>query len=377
MGYYENVIEDLKITGRFQYFPQCEYSGDGKFKSLLDETLVYQVRVLKKTVDATLTLTNIPATKIPEYGVAEGVNLVPINGIANITSDNSRFKWYVVIGAGKTGLDALLYLLDNGVDPDKIVWIVSNDCWYINRDKFLDLNCLHSTFPEFYETVVQSKDVNEVYERAEKINYFIRVDKKIWPKRMRAATVSSKELTKIQAIKNIVRNGRISRIEKSEIIFERGDSISTSVETLHIDCSTAGTKFSLLKEKVFSGNKINLMMTLVTQQCTSAAVIAALEVKYPDNEVKKNECCIPFNAPQLPAQWFELNYLTNTNIDKIASALGYGWLRKHRLSPLYHMSFIGFVKMMLYILRNKEKVNEKLKSFGEQQKQYGVFKDQV
>ena len=106
-------------------------------------------------------------------------------------------------------------------------------------------------------------------------------------------------------------------------------------------------------------------------------VTHSLYFRYPDNEVKKNECCIPFNAPQLPAQWFELNYLTNTNIDKIASALGYGWLRKHRLSPLYHMSFIGFVKMMLYILRNKEKVNEKLKSFGEQQKQYGVFKDQV
>ena len=44
LAYYENVIEDLKITGRFQYFPQCEYSGDGKFKSLLDETLVYQVK---------------------------------------------------------------------------------------------------------------------------------------------------------------------------------------------------------------------------------------------------------------------------------------------------------------------------------------------
>ena len=87
------------------------------------------------------------------------------------------------------------------------------------------------------------------------------------------------ELAKIQTIKNIVRNGRISRIEKSEIMFERGDSISTSIETLHIDCSTAGTKFSPLREKVFSGNKINLMMTLVTQQCTSASVIAALEVK--------------------------------------------------------------------------------------------------
>ena len=207
------------------------------------------------------------------------MSLVPINGIANITTDNNRFERYVVIGAGKTGLDALLYLLDNGVDPDKIVWIVSNDCWYINRVKFLDLNSLHLTFPEFYETVLASEDVNDVYKRAEEIQYFMRVDKKIWPKRMRAATVSPKEMAKIQTIKNIVRYGRISRIERCEIAFERGDSLPTSIETLHVDCSTAGTKFSPLKEKVFSGYKINLMMTLVTQQCTSAAVIAALEAK--------------------------------------------------------------------------------------------------
>ena len=40
---------------------------------------------------------------------------------------------YVVIGAGKTGIDALLHLLDIGVDPESIMWIISNDCWYFNR----------------------------------------------------------------------------------------------------------------------------------------------------------------------------------------------------------------------------------------------------
>ena len=40
---------------------------------------------------------------------------------------------YVVIGAGKTGIDALLHLLDIGVNPESIMWIISNDCWYFNR----------------------------------------------------------------------------------------------------------------------------------------------------------------------------------------------------------------------------------------------------
>ena len=40
---------------------------------------------------------------------------------------------YVVIGAGKTGLDALLQLLDTGVSQESILWVISQDCWYFNR----------------------------------------------------------------------------------------------------------------------------------------------------------------------------------------------------------------------------------------------------
>ena len=44
-----------------------------------------------------------------------------------------RLPRYVVIGAGKTGMDAALHLLDSGVDSDNITWIISQDCWYSNR----------------------------------------------------------------------------------------------------------------------------------------------------------------------------------------------------------------------------------------------------
>jgi hypothetical protein len=40
---------------------------------------------------------------------------------------------YVVIGAGKTGIDAVLHLLDIGVQQEAITWILSNDCWYFSR----------------------------------------------------------------------------------------------------------------------------------------------------------------------------------------------------------------------------------------------------
>ena len=48
LAYYELVIDDLKSTGRLRYYPQCEYLGDGKFKSLLDDSLEYQVMFVEK-----------------------------------------------------------------------------------------------------------------------------------------------------------------------------------------------------------------------------------------------------------------------------------------------------------------------------------------
>lgn len=44
LAYYELVIDDLISTGRLKYFTQCEYLGEGKFKSLLDERLEYEVK---------------------------------------------------------------------------------------------------------------------------------------------------------------------------------------------------------------------------------------------------------------------------------------------------------------------------------------------
>ena len=76
-------------------------------------------------------LTHVPSTKPPEYAVAKQVNLVPINKLAEV---KSPWKRYVVIGAGKTGIDALLYLLQQNTPPENILWIVSNDCWMLLRD---------------------------------------------------------------------------------------------------------------------------------------------------------------------------------------------------------------------------------------------------
>ena len=81
-------------------------------------------------VDATYLKTTVPATHTPNFTIAPGVNFIPVNDLPKIKQPPAGF---VVIGGGKTGIDACTWLLENGVDPEQITWVVSRDGWLINR----------------------------------------------------------------------------------------------------------------------------------------------------------------------------------------------------------------------------------------------------
>ena len=227
-------------------------------------------------MNATLLVTHVPSTRAPEYKISDGVNLLPLNSLSEI---KKPWKRYVVIGAGKTGIDAILHLFENNVDVTKISWIVSNECWYFNRDIFINLRRFAKQLQPIIDAQISAKDVNEAYLRLEEIGYFMRLTKDIWPTKMRAATISTKEMETIRTITNIIRLGRIDRIENDAIIFEQGATLPTDANTLHIDCSAAGTNFPHVNEKIFSGEYINLLMVQAPQPCTSGAMIAAIELK--------------------------------------------------------------------------------------------------
>ena len=150
-------------------------------------------------------LTHVPATKPPEYGISNGVNVVPINELVNI---KTPWKTYIVVGAGKTGVDAVLYLIENNVDPKDIVWIVPNDSWYICRDGWEDLNNLHNQIRSVYDNIIAATDINDVYIKGESLGHYMRLDKNIWPTKMRAATMSTSEM------KKVLRVGKLSAMEE-------------------------------------------------------------------------------------------------------------------------------------------------------------------
>ena len=68
----------------------------------------------RRVVDATYLSPTIPATTPPPFGVADGARVVPVHELARRWS--SAPSEYVIVGAGKTATDAIVWLLRNGVD---------------------------------------------------------------------------------------------------------------------------------------------------------------------------------------------------------------------------------------------------------------------
>ena len=72
--------------------------------------------------------------------------------------------------------------------------------------------------------------------------------------------------------------------------------------------------------------------------------------------------CDPCPHPETPRD-YPISAMTGIkNLDLIGSweGLGFNWMRSNRLSMMYHMSFMGLCKFIMFDMMNKKKMNEKL-----------------
>ncbi len=102
------------------------------------------------------------------------------------------------------------------------------------------------------------------------------------------ATVSRDELAQLRRVKNVVRKGRVTRLETDKIVF--GDeSIPTTTNTMHIDCSARAVPVSEIYP-VFDGNTITVQTVRPYQPVFSSALIAHIAAHY-DGQYRPNELC--------------------------------------------------------------------------------------
>lgn len=331
-AYFDEVMRhNFLPSGRVQYFPMCAHQGAGKFRSLLTGE-VQQVRY-GKLVDATYLKTTVPATHTPSFGIAAEVQFMPLNNLPRVAKPPAG---YVVIGGGKTGIDACLWLLENRVDPDKIQWIMPRDAWLLDRkntqasEEFFGdtVGALAAQF----EAAAAATSITDLFDRLEAAGVLLRIDRSVRPKMFHGATVSQAELQALRRIKHIVRMGRVKRLDRDEIILD-GGSMPTSIEHLHIDCSASAIS-NLAMKPIFSGNVITPQTVRSYQPVFSAAFIAHIEANY-EGEAKKNTICGLVPLPNHDTDWIKLMAALMANQQTWAQDAAIGkWLVESRLDAV-------------------------------------------
>ena len=330
MSYFNQVMQHRFLpSGRVQYFPMCEYEGNGKFRALLSEQS-YKVAVNKKIVDGTHFKTSVPATHSRNYTAADGVEVKPLNELPLL---KTRRDNYVVVGGGKTGIDAVLWMLDNQIEPDKITWIMPRDAWLMDRENAQPareyfMSTIGAQVRQA-EAIGQASSLDDLFDRLEKAGCILRIFPEVTPTMYHGATVSRDEVAQLQRIKNVVRLGRVKHIDRTSITLEQGE-IPTTENSIHIDCSARAVPVQDIKP-VFDGNLITIQTVRTIQPVFSAAFIAHIEATYDNNE-KKNDLCTVVPLPNHDYDWLAANAGQMQNQFKWSQEPGLrDWLMANRL----------------------------------------------
>ena len=310
LAYFDAVMRETFLpSGQVRYFPSSDYLGEGRFRSRLtgEET---QVRA-RKTVDATWLKTTVPSTHVPTFEVAKGVRLVPPNALPELDAPADGFT---VIGGGKTGIDACLWLLENGVEPDAIRWIVPRDGWMIDRkntqpDPSFFMSSMGAQAAQM-EALAEATSVADLFDRLEQNGVLLRLDPSVRPRMFHGATISRAELRELRRVGDVVRLGRVRSIEGERIVLDEGE-IETGPGIVHVDCSASAIT-NLETKPIFAGDTITPQCVRSYQPVFSAAFIAHLEATR-DGDEEKNRLASVVPLPNHDTDWLRIMVPFMTN----------------------------------------------------------------
>ncbi len=305
LAYFDHVMRHTLLpSGRVRYFPMCDYAGGGNFRhKLTGEDFHVEAQTL---VDCTHLNTSVPSTHTPSFEIEDGVRFMALNELPKLTEPPAQF---VVVGGGKTGIDAILWLLEMRVDPDRITWVVSRDGWMLNRKNTqpgLDFfeHTIGAQAAQF-ESIAEADSIEDMFDRLEASGYFVRLDPDVRPTMFHGATISELELEALRAVKDVVRMGRVERLTADEVVFVGGATVPSSPDHLFIDCSASAIMEENIKP-VFEPGVITPQTVRSYQPVFSASFIAHVEATRETLDEKNGLC------PVVPLPNADVDYLRLT-----------------------------------------------------------------
>jgi hypothetical protein len=348
-AYFDRVMQrELLPTGRVTYFPMSEYLGDGRIETLAGER--FSVDVGQRVVDATYLQTVVPSMRPPPYHVAEGVDCVAPDALPQTAPGHRRF---VIVGAGKTGIDVCLWLLRNGIDADRLTWVMPRDAWLLDRAnvqpgaEFADR--FKANFAARLDSIAAATSVENLFERLEASGVLLRLDPNVRPTMYRCATVSRAELDQLRRIQHVVRMGRVQRIEPGAIVLADG-TFDVDGSALYVDCSAAGLE-RRPGTPVFDGDRIVLQSVRGCQQVFSAGLIAHVEGSY-DDDLVRNSLCLPVPHPNTDLHWLDMTLAEQRN--EVA------WIQRPELMDWLATSRLNLMRGLYAPMLERKRARERL-----------------
>jgi hypothetical protein len=273
--YFQKVLDEVLLpSGKVRFFGMCDYVGNWSsehaFTSRLTGTRTL-VRVRRKVVDTTYLESSVPATHTPSFPVDPDVRLFPVGDLVEVAAPPTG---YTILGAGKIAMDACNWLLDNGVDPDRIRWVRPRDAWLLDRQSYQPRDLVTSTVESFslgVEALAQADSVDDLLHRIEACGQLSRLDQKITPTMFRGAILSAAERKGLQQIERVVRLGRVQRLSSDRIVLA-DEEIPTDRGQVHVDCTAYGYRVAPVRP-IFEPGRITIQSLMGGFTTFNAALI--------------------------------------------------------------------------------------------------------
>ncbi|MEJ2604663.1 MAG: NAD(P)-binding protein [Gammaproteobacteria bacterium] len=300
-AYYDNILHRRFLSsGRVRFLSGSEYRcvGDSHLVTsrLTGETVRVEVR--RRVVDAAYLSPTIPATTPAPFGVADDVRVMAINELVRLDAAPKR---YVIVGSGKTATDGIIWLLQNGVSPERIGWVRPRDPWMLNRavvqpDPLVALGLATDTM----EAAAAAESLEDLFLRLEAAGVMLRIDRKIMPTMAKTPTLGTWELDLLRTIENVVRLGHVKHVTRRELVLEQG-SLPLEAESLIVHCAASGLQ-SPPSVPIWKADKIRLQTIRAGFPCFCAALAGYVEATRDDDD-ERNRLCPPNAYPNNLLDW--------------------------------------------------------------------------
>jgi hypothetical protein len=313
----------------------------------------YRVRVKVMAVDAVQGEVQIPATTPPLFDVEDksSIRVVTPNELHEMhnqkrdSTEGSGSAWwkpaggifrpvakwfasteaassapvatkYVVLGCGKTGMDAVVHLLNElRVKPEDVAWVIPRDVWVINRAR---------GGPSAYhqELLEQTGNHEKAMDSLEAKKVVYRLDPDVRPTApFRFPTVSGAEVKVLRSVTNKIRQGRVQSIsvvdhQHPRLVFEDGSDLvlrdANIRDTVFVHCTAPGPFNGRTIDSIYSevgvagGGGTSLKMTLFPLLPPpiplSGAMLARIETsrRYGTCDLVLGQACLGTQNPSPP-----------------------------------------------------------------------------